>query len=144
MNVIELYGRLASSPIRKTNANGEERIEFLLAVDRRKGEPSDFIPCRAYGKLIDIISKYTKNGARVIIVGKLRTWNYEVDEIKHFMFCVFIGTIKIIDFNNNEADRIEKANDSSAYEQDFSCEDTQEFDMDISDIITNGGVIDEH
>ena len=53
---------------------------FTLAVDRKyrkEGEQSaDFINCKAFGKIAEVIEKYVTKGTKIAIVGRIQTGSY--------------------------------------------------------------------
>ena len=82
MNKVILMGRLTRDPdVRYTQ--GEQAMavaRFSLAVERRhkkEGEQSaDFINCIAFGKLGEIIERYTHQGKKLAIEGRIQTGSY--------------------------------------------------------------------
>lgn len=83
MNKVILMGRLTRDPELKY-AKGTEPVavvNFSLAVNRhfkRQGEQdADFIPCVAFGKQGEFVSKYFHKGQLVSIVGRLNVNSYE-------------------------------------------------------------------
>jgi single-strand DNA-binding protein len=53
---------------------------FTLAVDRKfkkDGEQSaDFINCKAFAKIAEVIEKYVTKGTKIAIVGRIQTGSY--------------------------------------------------------------------
>ena len=82
MNKVILMGRLTRDPeIRYSKgATSTAVATFSLAVDRkfkREGEPSaDFFNCTAFGKIADVIEKWTKQGTKVLVTGRIQNNNY--------------------------------------------------------------------
>ena len=60
MNKVMLMGRLTKSPevkyLQKENHTAMAR--YTLAVDRRYGKETDFIPCVTFGKNAEFAEKY--------------------------------------------------------------------------------------
>lgn len=77
MNSVALIGRLTKDPVQKVTANDKTVCTFTLAVDRRFGEGSDFIPIVAWGKLAEICGSYLAKGKQVGITGEMRTRTYD-------------------------------------------------------------------
>lgn len=79
MNKVLELGRLVRDPETNNSAT-----RFTLAVDRKfkkEGEPTaDFIPCKAFGKLSEIIEKYAKKGTKLAIEGRWQTGSYTKDD----------------------------------------------------------------
>ena len=75
-------GRLTRDPeIRYTQGENATAIaRYSLAVDRkykREGDPTaDFISCVAFGKTAEFIEKYTKQGTKLVVEGRIQTGSY--------------------------------------------------------------------
>ena len=82
MNKVILMGRLTRDPeIRYTQGENATAIaRYSLAVDRkykREGDPTaDFISCVAFGKTAEFIEKYTKQGTKLVVEGRIQTGSY--------------------------------------------------------------------
>lgn len=82
MNKVILMGRLTRDPeIRYSKgATSTAVATFSLAIDRkfkREGEPSaDFFNCTAFGKIADVIEKWTRQGTKVLVTGRIQNNNY--------------------------------------------------------------------
>ena len=77
MNRIELMGRLTKDVEIRQTKNKTEVGAFTLAVQRKLDkETTDFIDCVVFGKLVDILTKYTKKGDRIVVCGELNINNY--------------------------------------------------------------------
>lgn len=81
MNKIELMGRLTKDvEIRQTKSKTEVGA-FSLAVPRKLDkETVDFIDCVVFGKLVEVLTKYTKKGDRIIVCGELQINLYQDKE----------------------------------------------------------------
>lgn len=102
MNKITLLGRFTSDPELKTTESGLTFTRVSLAVDRRskKGEEkkTDFIPCLAFGKTAEVITKYFKKGHRALVIGRLQTGNYvNKDNQKIYTFDVVVEEVSFIE-----------------------------------------------
>lgn len=84
MNKVILMGRLTRDPdVRVTTGENTMTIaRYTLAVDRRTrktdtNEPTaDFISCVAFGKAAEFAEKYSHQGMRVLITGRIQTGSY--------------------------------------------------------------------
>ena len=82
MNRVILIGRLTRNPeIRYSqNENSLAVCKFTLAVDRRvKREnevTADFISCVAFGKTAEFFERYTRQGSKMAIEGRIQTGSY--------------------------------------------------------------------
>lgn len=61
-------------------------VRFSIAVDgydpATKGRTATFIPCVAFGKVVDTIKKYAPKGKEVRVTGEYRVREYEKDGVK--------------------------------------------------------------
>ena len=82
MNKIILCGRLARDPeVRYSQGDKPMAVASLtLAVDRKfkqDGQPTaDFINCKAFGKIAEVIEKYVKKGTKIAVTGHIQTGSY--------------------------------------------------------------------
>lgn len=84
MNKVQLMGRLVRDPELKTSANGKSYVRFTVAVDYAKDKEgnklTNFVPCMAWDKRAEIISRYFLKGQRILVsAGMLMVRSY-VDE----------------------------------------------------------------
>jgi len=82
MNKVILMGRLTRNPdIRYSQSENSLAVaRFTLAVDRRfkrdNEATADFISCVAFGKTADFFEKYTRQGTKVCLEGRIQTGSY--------------------------------------------------------------------
>jgi len=87
LNRIVLVGRLTKDPeLRFTNNNNVPVVSFTLAVNRpfssanstngSDNRDADFIPCIAWRKQAENVSKYVKKGHMVAVDGRIQTRDY--------------------------------------------------------------------
>ena len=80
MNKVIAIGRLTRDPDSRATQDGKEVAQFTVAVDRRvkkEGQPTaDFIPCVAFGKTAEFISKYFHKGMKIVLTGRIQTGSY--------------------------------------------------------------------
>lgn len=82
MNKVILMGRNTRNPeIRYTQGEDSKTVaRFTLAVDRRykqEGQQSaDFISCIAFGKTAEFMERYTRQGTKLVVEGRIQTGNY--------------------------------------------------------------------
>jgi len=89
INRVVLIGRLTRDPELKSTNSGSYFCRFTLASNRtifqKEGENKDevgFFDCIAWGKLAEVVSKYTQKGKRVSVDGSLRFSSWESAEGK--------------------------------------------------------------
>lgn len=108
LNTITLLGRLTDSPELKQTQSGTFVTSFNLAVPRdfktKDGqEITDFIPCVAWRKTAEFISKYFQKGSPAVVNGKLETRKYEdKDGNKRVAFEVNIENIYFAGGKNSD------------------------------------------
>lgn len=82
MNKVILMGRLTRDPeIRYTQGEDSKTVaRFTLAVDRRykqEGQQSaDFISCITFGKTAEFMERYTRQGTKLVVEGRIQTGSY--------------------------------------------------------------------
>lgn len=82
MNKVILMGRLTRDPdIRGGQGDGNSVARFTLAVDRRfrregSDQTADFISCVAFGRTADFMEKYTHQGTKLLLEGRIQTGSY--------------------------------------------------------------------
>lgn len=81
LNLIIITGRLTKDPELRMTQSQKDVASFTLAVDRdyqQQGEPreTDFIPCVAWGKTAEFVSKWFTKGSMATVSGRLqlRKW----------------------------------------------------------------------
>ena len=83
MNKVILMGRLTRDP-EVRYAQGENSMaiaRFTLAVDRRfkrdgSDQTADFISCVAFGKTAEFCERYTHQGTKLVVEGRIQTGSY--------------------------------------------------------------------
>lgn len=97
MNKTQLIGRVTKDLELVQTANSAY-CKFTLAVNRRKKDDgADFIPCTAWGKTAEVMSKYVHKGDRVGIVGRIQTGSYEKDGTKHYTTDVIVEELEFLE-----------------------------------------------
>ena len=82
MNKVILMGRLTRDPeVRYSQgANSMAVAKFTLAVDRRvrrdAAQTADFISCTAFGGQAEFLEKYTHQGTKLVLEGRIQTGSY--------------------------------------------------------------------
>lgn len=84
MNKCILTGRLTKDPQLKTTANGKNKCEFIIAVNRpvvRDGQrEADFLSCEAWGKTAENLVNYQKKGSLIAVIGSVRKMQYDKED----------------------------------------------------------------
>lgn len=84
MNKVILMGRLTRDPeIRYSQGESSVAVaRFTLAVDRRfrregsNDQTADFISCVAFGKTAEFMERYTHQGTKLVVEGRIQTGSY--------------------------------------------------------------------
>lgn len=107
MNRFIAIGRITRDPeMRYVGADSQTVVaRFGLAINRRfkrDGEPdADFINCVAFGKIAEIIEKYTSKGSQVGIVARVQTGNYtNKDGVKVYTTDFVLEELDLLDKKN--------------------------------------------
>ena len=76
MNSVALTGRLTKDPVIKCGGQDNQTAiaRFTLAVEDYNG--TDFISCRALGKVAEWAERWTRKGTKVELTGKIKTGHY--------------------------------------------------------------------
>lgn len=87
MNKVILMGRLTRDPELRSTSSQTSYCSFTLAVDRRfksaNGErQTDFINCTAWRQTAEFVSRYFRQGSRLVLVGSIQTSSWEDQEGK--------------------------------------------------------------
>ena len=78
MNKVLIIGR-TTRDIELRYTTGENPLavaHFTLAVDRRKSDDTDFIPCTAWGKRAEMMERWVKKGHKISVTGNIRSGSY--------------------------------------------------------------------
>ena len=83
MNKVILMGRLTRDPeIRYSSGENSIAVgRFTLAVDRRfkrdgEEQQADFISCVAFGRAAEFMERYTRQGTKLVVEGRIQTGSY--------------------------------------------------------------------
>ena len=84
MNKVILMGRLTRDPeIRYSQSENSTAVaRFTLAVDRRfkrdgaNEQSADFISCVAFGRTAEFMERYTRQGTKLVVEGRIQTGSY--------------------------------------------------------------------
>ena len=96
INKVILSGRITHDIEIKQTPSGNAVTQFNIAVERsyaKQGEErqTDFITCVAWNKTAEFIGRFFSKGRSIVIIGQLRTRNYEdKNGSKHYVTEVFV------------------------------------------------------
>ena len=102
MNNVTLIGNLTRDPETHTTQSGATYCAFTLAVNRRKRtdtQEADFIPVTVWGKLADAVAQYCHKGAKVGILGRLKSGSYEKEGRRVYTLDVIAWQVEFLSSN---------------------------------------------
>jgi single-strand DNA-binding protein len=78
MNHVSIIGRLTADAEMRSTQTGKAVCSFNVAVDNYgKDNGASFIPCVAWEKTAEFVSKYFKKGSQIGLEGRLQSRQYE-------------------------------------------------------------------
>ena len=82
INNVTLVGRMTKDPELRTSTSGRSLVSFTLAVDSRlKGadgnRATSFIGCVAFGQTAETMSKFTRKGSLIGVIGSLNQRKFQ-------------------------------------------------------------------
>ena len=111
VNRVVLIGRLVRDPELKSTNTGTYFCKFTLASNRtisqKEGEKKDevgFFDCIAWGKLAEVISKYTQKGKRVSVDGSLRFSSWEHEGRKQSKVEIYVENLQFLESSRSAGD----------------------------------------
>ncbi len=107
-NDVTLIGRIARTPVKKYDSNGNPYLMFTLAVNRGfdKDSKTDFILTKIYGKFADTVFPSLRKGLLILVNGSLRSTSYQDDkgEWRNHTF-VSVSTLRFLEKKSQEPPR---------------------------------------
>lgn len=113
MNKVILMGRLTRDPdIRYSQGENSLAIaRFTLAVDRRfkregsNDQTADFISCVAFGKTAEFCERYTHQGTKLVVEGRIQTGSYtNKDGVKVYTTEVVVENTEFAESKNSSSE----------------------------------------
>lgn len=131
MNKVILLGRVVKDIELKQSSGGKTFAPFTIAVDNGKGNDAIFVPCFAWEKTAENLSKYVGKGGQVLVEGRLNLTNKKVgNEYKTDCF-ITASTINFISSSNEQRQEFNQSPTSySAPQQESSTSQTYPMDDD--------------
>lgn len=100
MNSINLTGRITKEIELKTTKSGIHYLRFTLAVPRvgvKEGEKkADFIPCIAWKKTAELMSKYCSKGSQIGVNGKITESTIENNGESKTYYDITVNSIDLL------------------------------------------------
>lgn len=97
MNQVNLIGMVYGDPIIRQSQNGKKVVNFTLSVPRSYDKKHfDFVSCRAWERVADIVEKWCPKGTRIGVNGSLQTSTYDSNGKKVYQMSVVALGIDLI------------------------------------------------
>lgn len=97
INNVVIQGRLTKD-VELKRAGETVLTNFTVACNRIKKDETDFINCTAFGKVAEVMEKYTKKGSLVVVQGRIQVEVVEKDGKKQTYVKVVANQV---DFSGN-------------------------------------------
>ena len=81
LNHISIMGRLTADPELRRTGTGKAVVSFTIACDKPgKDNGASFIPCVAWEKTGEFISKYFEKGSAILLEGRLESRQFDTKD----------------------------------------------------------------
>lgn len=102
INIVVINGRLTTDPkILRTETTTISM--FTLAVNNGKDQKADFIKCKAFGKVAEVMEKHVGKGQIIGVQGRLKSGQYTNKEgIEIYTTDVNVNQLQIITWGSGE------------------------------------------
>lgn len=129
LNRVTLIGRISTDLREPNKINGRSQIYFNLAINSGFGEnkTTQFVPCVAWEKNAENISRFLKKGSLIYVDGRLNLWKNK-ENITNTQ--VNIVTVIFLDSRNKEMTSSDNFSKNNA----FTNQKVNEADFDIDNI----------
>lgn len=122
LNRVTLIGRITKD-LELTNVNGKQKTYFTLAVNSFSNKETEFIPCTAWDKNAENMSKYLKKGSLIYTEGRLHLWRNEQTNVivpqVNVTTVVFLNTKSDASYSNDNFSKTSSYSNQQVKEQDF-------------------------
>lgn len=118
MNQVNLIGMVYGDPIIRQSQNGKKVVNFTLSVPRSYDKKHfDFVSCRAWEKVADIVEKWCPKGTRIGVNGSLQTSTYDSNGKKVYQMSVVVLGIDLLASSKNVAKKNQEQNTNTTPEK---------------------------
>ena len=99
LNKVIIGGRITADPELTTTANGQNKVSFSIAINRRINDKdyTAYPNCTAWGKTAEFISRYFHKGSSICVVGRIDTRSYEKNGEKRYVTEVVVDEAHFVD-----------------------------------------------
>ena len=128
LNKVVLIGRMTKDiELRRTVNSNKSVGTFTIAIDDGYGDnkTTDFIRCVAWEKTAEFINNYFGKGRMIVIVGKIKTRNWETDNgEKRSATEVFVNEVS---FAGEKKEDVAESKDNTQFESFMQQDDDMPF-----------------
>lgn len=102
INNVVIVGRLTKDVEAQKTQNGLSISNFIIACNRGKDQPANFIRCTAWRQAADFIGQYGKKGDIWAVRGHIETNSYEKQGVKCYSQDIIADEVKAIQVTKQE------------------------------------------
>lgn len=118
INNATVNGRLTTDPKMLTTETTIIAM-FTLAVNNGKDQKADFIKCKAFGKLAEVLEKHVGKGQEIGVSGRIKSGQYTNKEgVEVYTTEINVNQLQIITWGTGE--KVGPDNDDSGVEDIFN------------------------
>ncbi len=118
INNATVNGRLTTDPKMLTTETTIIAM-FTLAVNNGKDQKADFIKCKAFGKLAEVLEKHVGKGQEIGVSGRIKSGQYTNKEgVEVYTTEINVNQLQIITWGTGE--KVGSDNDDSGVEDIFN------------------------
>lgn len=98
MNNVTLVGRITKEPSLKQSKQNQNYVRFTIAIDQytSRGKVAEFIPCIAFGKTAEFVSKHASKGSYVSVQGALHCVWKKVNNVDYRDTNVYVSRLALL------------------------------------------------
>lgn len=96
INHVVLVGRLTKDLVPKMSAQGKSVVAFTVACNRTR-ESAEFIACRAYGRIAELLVQYCQKGSLIGLEGSVHAYTIDKDGGKEYRQEVLVSSIEFLE-----------------------------------------------
>lgn len=100
MNKCMFVGRVCNTPEMKT-VRDNVVATFRLAVDGRN-DKTTFVPCEAWGKIAELLSKYAEKGREIALTTRLKQRQFEHEGQKRTVYEFVVDDFTLVGKRNTQ------------------------------------------
>lgn len=97
MNSINIIGNVCRDIELRKTGSGMSVTKFMVAVNRTRGNGTDFIPCTAFDTTADLMLRYVKKGDRIGVTGRVQVDSRETSDGRRTYFEVIADRVEFLD-----------------------------------------------